>query len=281
MAEVFGVAAGVVGIIAPALHWTRLLLADLHNISDAPDAVKRLEGDFNLIDGTLKSLEAITQAQWEVLGASVIEQCKETTSACTKSCQKFRTDLQGWTRHSSDGGKLSWQDRANVGFFQQGRIKSMSDQLHHYRAALNLVVSTATFHSSLQHSRVTEDIKTAISEKTTEISTSITTSDKQLTIVNTGLGSLDIRGNTSTVVDDGTYGEGTDRGILEEEQVALQLSLKLLEALKSKNEEEKERINQKERNQSMTVTFGSNNYGFQAGSVNGNFSGMTFGGRGG
>ncbi|KAI0454949.1 hypothetical protein F5B21DRAFT_503744 [Xylaria acuta] len=279
MAEVFGVAAGVVGISAPALHWTRLLLVDLHNISDAPDVVKSLEGDFNLIDRTLQSLEAITQPQWEALGISVVEQCKETTSACTASCKKFRTDLQGWTRHSS-GGKLSWQDRANVGFFQQRRIKSMSDQLHHYQASLNLVISTATFHSSIQHSHVTQEIKTAMSEKTTEISSSITTTNQQLAIVSGELGALDIGNNPSTVVGC-THDQGTDRGALEERRVALQLSLKLLEALKSKNEEEGERINQKERNQPMTATFGTNNHGFQTAFINGgNFSGMRFGGGG-
>lgn len=80
---------------------------------------------------------------------------------------------------------------------------------------------------------------------------------------------------------DGTDDKDTDdHSALEENRVAIQLSLKLLEALKSKNEEERERINQKERDQSITVTFGSSNYGFQAGSVNGNFSGMTFGGQG-
>ncbi|KAI0440423.1 hypothetical protein F4803DRAFT_553082 [Xylaria telfairii] len=277
MAEALGIAAGVVGIIAPALHWTRILLVDLHNLSDAPAVVKSLQGDLQLIDRTLQSLEAITRPQWEALGSSVIKQCEETASTCTESCKKFRSDLQGWTRHSSDG-KLSWQDRTNVGFFRQGRIKSMSDQLHHYEASLNLVISTATFHSSLQHARVTQDIKTAILEKTTEISSSITSTDKQLAIVSAELGALDVGSSPSTMVD-GTYDQGIDHSALEEKRVAIQLSLRLLEALKSKNEEERERINQKERDQSITVTFGSNNYGFQAGSVNGNFSGMTFGGR--
>jgi len=53
---------------------------------------------------------------------------KTTISTCTRACDEFRTDLQRWTRHSGDG-RLKWQNRANVGFFRQGQIKAMSEQL--------------------------------------------------------------------------------------------------------------------------------------------------------
>lgn len=145
MAEVFGIAAGAVGIAAPALHWARLLLADLERISDAPQTVEGLKGDIHLIDTTLQSLLAITEPQWAALGTGLIDQSKITLVTCARSCEKFRTDLLSWTKHSSDG-RLSWQDRANVGFFKQNQIKSMSEQLRKYQGSLNLVTSTATLY---------------------------------------------------------------------------------------------------------------------------------------
>ncbi|RWA05006.1 hypothetical protein EKO27_g10099 [Xylaria grammica] len=277
MAEVFGIAAGIVGIIAPAVHWTRLLLLDLQNISDAPVVVQSIKGDFQLIETTLQSLEAITEPQWVALGASVIEQSKITISTCTESCKKFRANLRSWTRHSSDG-KLSWQDRTNVGFLKQSRIKSMSEQLHSYQLSLNLVISTATLHSSVRHAEVTQDIKAHISKKATEIDESITTTDRQLVTVNAELGKLDLS-NSEPNAANGTGNVGTTQGILEEERAALQLFKKLLGELKSSNEKEIERINQRGRNQSTKITFGSNNYGFQLGTNSGTISGLSWGGR--
>jgi hypothetical protein len=56
---------------------------------------------------------------------------------------KFRNDLQRWTRHSEDG-RLMWQDRANIGFFKQRRIKTMSEQLQNCKVTINSIVGIAT-----------------------------------------------------------------------------------------------------------------------------------------
>ena len=137
------IAAGVVGVAVPALHCVRLLVHDLENIINAPDAVKLLKDDLLNINNALTSLQAISEPQWRSLGETVVIQSKAATSSCAESCNNFRTALARWTRHSSDG-KLSWQDRAVVGFFKQGQIESMSKQLHNCKADLTSVVSTAT-----------------------------------------------------------------------------------------------------------------------------------------
>jgi hypothetical protein len=41
---------------------------------------------------------------------------------------------------------MSWRDRANVGFFKQQRIKSLSDQLQNCKMTVNAVVSIATLY---------------------------------------------------------------------------------------------------------------------------------------
>jgi len=143
MAEPLSIAASVVGITVPALHGTRLLLDDLEKLKDAPKTVKRLLDDVHSVDTALKLLQGVEDREWESLGTSVAEQSKTTISSCTQACDLFRANLRRWTKHTEDG-KLAWQDRANVGFFKQGQIKAMSEQLQNCKLSINSVVSIAT-----------------------------------------------------------------------------------------------------------------------------------------
>lgn len=143
MADPLSIAASVVGVTVPALHGTRLLLDDLQGLKDVPKTVKRLVEDVSSVDAALKLLQTMEQREWESLGTNVAEQTKTTINGCTQACDLFRTYLQRWTRHSDDG-KLAWQDRANVGFFKQGQIKAMSEQLQNCKLTINSVVSIAT-----------------------------------------------------------------------------------------------------------------------------------------
>ena len=143
MADPLSIAASVVGITVPALHGTRLLLEDLQLLKDAPKTIKRLVEDVRSVEIALKLLQSVEDREWELLGAGVNEHSKTTISSCTQACDLFRTDLQRWTRHSEDGN-LVWQDRVNVGFFKQGQIKAMSEQLSNCKVTINSVVGIAT-----------------------------------------------------------------------------------------------------------------------------------------
>ena len=143
MADPLSIASSIVGIAVPALHGTRLLLEDLEKLKDAPKTVKRLMDDVLSVDATLKLLQSVEDREWESLGISVAEQSKTTISSCTEACALFRADLQRWTKNSEDG-KLAWQDRANVGFFKQGQIKALSEQLQNCKLTINSIVSIAT-----------------------------------------------------------------------------------------------------------------------------------------
>lgn len=143
MADPLTVAASIVGVTVPALHGTRLLLDDLKKLKDAPKTVKRLADDVHSFDVALKLLEGVEERGWKSLGTTIAEQSKTTISSCTQACDIFRTDLQRWTRHSEDG-RLAWLDRANVGFFKQGQIKAMSEQLQNCKLVITTLVSIAT-----------------------------------------------------------------------------------------------------------------------------------------
>jgi hypothetical protein len=143
MADPLSVTASIIGITVPALHGIRLLLDDLQKIRDAPDVVKDLQDDIVSVDMALSSVQAVQNQEWETLGGTVEEEAKAAISACGRACARLRADLQCWTSHSPDG-KPSWQDRANIGFFKQGRIRSILGQLQTCKITINLVVSIAT-----------------------------------------------------------------------------------------------------------------------------------------
>ncbi|PTB40448.1 hypothetical protein M441DRAFT_48280 [Trichoderma asperellum CBS 433.97] len=122
------IAASVIGVVTPALHGT---------IRDAPNAIRLMKDDLLTIDNSLTSLQAVSEQQWKSLGDSVVAQLEPAIELYTNSCDKFRTSLGRWTRHSDDG-KLSWRDQAVVGVLKQGQIKSMSEQLQGCKFLLQL-----------------------------------------------------------------------------------------------------------------------------------------------
>ena len=139
----FSVTAGVAGVVVPTLHCVQLLVKDLQNIANAPDAVKALTNDLRSVSLALASVQGVTDSQWKSLGDAVTAQSKAAITSSKASCEKFKTSLDRWTRHSADG-TLSWRDRAALGVFRQGHIKSMSEQLQNCNITLTSVASIAT-----------------------------------------------------------------------------------------------------------------------------------------
>lgn len=137
------IVASVMGIVPPALHGVRLLIDDIQTIRDAPSAIQLMKEDLLTIDNSLTSLQAISDQQWKSLGDSVVAQLEPAIMLCKDSCNKFRTSLGRWTRHSNDG-KISWRDHTVVGVFKQGQIKSMSQQLQSCKMNLTSVVTIAS-----------------------------------------------------------------------------------------------------------------------------------------
>lgn len=143
MSDPLSAAASVVGIVVPALHCTRILLDDLQNLRDAPKTVKRLTENVQSVDAALQMLRGIDDRDWQSLGADVATRSKETISSCTEACDMFRADLHRWTQHFKNS-KRAWQDRAKVGFFKQGQIKAMSEQLQSCKLTVDSITSIAT-----------------------------------------------------------------------------------------------------------------------------------------
>lgn len=110
-----------------------------------------------------------------------------------------------------------------------------------------------------------------MSEKAAEIASSITTTDLQLVIVDAELRKLSLDHNRPDALHK-AFDISTSQGIMKQEHITLQLCSKLLEALRLRSEKEIEHVARKEREQSTTITFRSNNSGFQLGTNPGSIS---------
>ncbi|KAF1832259.1 hypothetical protein BDW02DRAFT_640929 [Decorospora gaudefroyi] len=281
MADPLSIAASVVGITAPALHGIRLLLEDLQQLKEAPKTVKRLLEDAHSVDASLKLLQGVEEREWDLLGPSVLEESKTTISSCTQACSLFRADLQRWTRHS-EGGKLAWQDRTSVGFFKQGQIKAISEQLQNCKLSINSVVSIATLYSSVRHTHITEDIRRTMSLVQAEVKGAATTTDKQLVVLESKVEELNLSTDDEQ---EARPKEGKSEVLqqLEEERKALEASRTLLDELLSKAQEDAvAKAAAKSQDSSTTVTtvtFGDQNSGLQAGVINGGVHRAVFGRR--
>lgn len=86
MAEPLSITASVIGITAPALHGIRLLLDDVQNIKDAPEAIKALEDHLHRVSLALSSLQAIEPGEWESLGSNITDEVRPTVRFCTAAC---------------------------------------------------------------------------------------------------------------------------------------------------------------------------------------------------
>jgi hypothetical protein len=133
-------------------------------------------------------------------------------------------------------------------------------------------------YSSVRHSNITEEIKKTISTKQAEVKGAITTADKQLVVLENKLEELNL-----SIDDDEAAGSRDGRTEtlrqLEEELEAAKASQKLLNELLSKSQEEAVAKAAGNLSPSTTVTFGDQNSGFQAGTINGGVSGISFGGK--
>jgi hypothetical protein len=98
MADPLSFTSSIVGVTVPALHGIRLLLDDVRRIKDAPSAVQSLKKDISSTDTALKSLQAVKEEEWRLLGEDMADRSKAVITTCVTACETFRTDLQRWNR---------------------------------------------------------------------------------------------------------------------------------------------------------------------------------------
>ena len=139
-------------------------------------------------------------------------------------------------------------------------------------------------YSSIRHTHITEEIKKTISTKQIEIQGAVTIADKWLIVLENKLEEFHLSSSDSQDAAESTESKAKVLQQLEEERKALSASRKVLDELLSKSKDEAiakvaAESQSQSQSHSTTTTFGSQNSGFQAGSINGPVSGLTFGGK--
>ena len=131
---------------------------------------------------------------------------------------------------------------------------------------------------SVRHSHVTEEIKKTICTTQAEVKGAITTADKQLVVLESKVAELNLSSDDDEAAGSKDGKTETLRQ-LKEELKAVKVSQKLLNELLSKSQEEAVTKAAGIPSPSTTVTFGDQNTGFQAGTINGGVSRISFGGK--
>ncbi|RMD41873.1 hypothetical protein DV735_g3283, partial [Chaetothyriales sp. CBS 134920] len=277
MAQSLSITASIVGVTIPALQGTRLLLEDLHQLKDAPRAVKRLGEEVRSVDTALELLKGLDEGVWESLGAPVAEHVKASISSHTRACDLFRNDLHQWTRHSDDG-KLAWKDRAaSVGFFRKAQITAMSGQLQSCQNSITAVVKIASLYGYVRDRHITEETNKMISTKQAELRAAITSVNKQLVVLDNKLEELS---GSSDDDDAAAAPEEKAKALqqLEEGRKATDASRKLFDELLAKSQEDHlAKGSLGYHTGSTTITMGAHNSGLVVGIVNG--GSITFAGK--
>lgn len=145
MTDPASIAFGIAGIVAPALHVSRLLLNDLKHIRDAPSSIQTLTDNIDSLTMALTAVKSIQESEWSSLGPAVVDNAKSTITLSSTACERFKTDIQRWTKRSKDGS-LSWLDRSKIGFFKQTHITSINGEVQTYQTKITSVVGIATLY---------------------------------------------------------------------------------------------------------------------------------------
>ena len=140
MTDSLSIVANVIDVVVSILHETKFLLNDLQRLKNASKIVGRLKKNEHSVEMTFIIFQIVKNQKWQLFDTIIVEESKKTITICTKTCEQFKINLRQWTRHSKHE-KLTMKNRANVEFFKQKQIKTMSEQLRNCKFIINFIVS--------------------------------------------------------------------------------------------------------------------------------------------
>jgi hypothetical protein len=146
MTDPIGITAGAVGIAAATLHSVNTLIDDIQAIKNAPDAIADLKQDLCTIETVLRTLDSQTEeSALEGLSLDAKSGLSLATAGCKRACDKFRTKLKKWTKHSADD-TMHWWDRVRVALFAEAEIEILSARLSSCKDTVNAAINTAALY---------------------------------------------------------------------------------------------------------------------------------------
>lgn len=146
-----------------------------------------------------------------------------------------------------------------------------------YRFSILTWLTPYDRYSCVRNSHAVEEIQNTITTRQTDIASAITTADRQLIVLENKMEELDMS-DPDHEEDASERDKAEALGQMQQAHNALDTSRKLLNELLSKSQEEAVmKATSGKASHSTSVTFGDNNSGLQAGTINGALSGISFG----
>ena len=141
--SILSTTARMAGIVAPALHASRLLLDHLRQIKDAPEIIMTLIETVDSLTMALASVESIQESEWSSLVPAMIGLAKSPITHSTAACVRFREQfLLGASRFQDGSLRFSYQ--SEIGFFKEIQLQSLTRELRTWQAIITSAVSIAT-----------------------------------------------------------------------------------------------------------------------------------------
>jgi hypothetical protein len=146
MADPFSITAGAFSVVGFTLQSITALLEDIHAIKNAPKAIADLQKELSTAETVLATLDSELQGSTlEILSPNAKVILSLATTNCKRACDKFRTKLQKWTKHSTDDA-IHWWDRVRIGLFAEAEVEVLSEQVRKCKDDVRVAIGTATLY---------------------------------------------------------------------------------------------------------------------------------------
>lgn len=146
----------VIDITAAALESIQILVQTIDDVKGAPDVIKTVSTDLNVIRHVLRSLlEAEQDNSSQILFS---EQIRDAVRNCERVCDTFRLQVEHWMERSMQD-KTFWDWRWKVGLLGLERIKAFRGQLSDCKHTLSVALSTATIIATTHQEGLMKEMK--------------------------------------------------------------------------------------------------------------------------
>ena len=119
----------------------------INAIESAPIEIADLKSGLLATEQVLRGLlDANRDSQLEILPFNPIEALRRTNILCKSACDRFKDEIESWTKRSDSGVSMGWRDRDGFDMLTRRSIKSLCEQLERCRSNVELAVAIATMY---------------------------------------------------------------------------------------------------------------------------------------
>jgi len=133
----FNSVAGVVGMLGVAAHGMHVLWNEIESTQGAPDEIKSLKSELQVVEAVIRSLEGQISNRAEQKPG-----LERSITICLSACERFGGQLSKWTKHS-DNGTVQFRDSVTFALFGQKRVDTLWKQLQSCKSTVTMATSDA------------------------------------------------------------------------------------------------------------------------------------------